>query len=535
MAGLARRLELLARATDLTAGRVPEELTSAARGVLAHADRRLAAGPQTVVALGGATGSGKSSLFNALSGTLLAEQGARRPTTSTTLAVSFSATNAALLDLLGVERRHEAAPPTRDLADVVLLDLPDHDSTVAAHRDEVDRMVQLVDQFVWVLDPQKYADAAIFQRYLRPLAGHAEVMTVVLNHADLLTPPQLAECLADLRRLLDANGLAGVTLSATSALTGMGVNDLRARLGRIAAGKRAASARLAGDVAGIARELDAAVGPARPANAGGPAVAALTAQLSAAAGVPTVVEAVRGSVRHRGGLATGWPMVSWLGRLRPDPLRRLRLGAPAERRQVTTGEPVVERTSLAVRSPAADAQLATGLRAVSDAFGAGLPASWAAAITAAVRACAPTLADDLDRAVATTDLKADRRPAWWDAIRAAQWVLIVAVAVGALWLTLNALLGYFGLPPLGTVPLGPEGGLRVPLPTVLVLGGVVAGIVLSAVSGLIVRASANAAARRARKALEASIAEVARTRVLGPAEAVVAAHAEARAAVDALG
>ena len=70
--------------------------------------------------------------------------------------------------------------------------------------------------------------------------------------------------------------------------------------------------------------------------------------------------------------------------------------------------------------------------------------------------------------------------------------------------------------------------------TVLVLGGVVAGVALSGVSQLIIGASANGAARRARKALEASVAEVARERVLAPAEEVVAAHAAARRAVDAL-
>jgi GTP-binding protein EngB required for normal cell division len=532
MADLARQLEQLTRAADLTAGRIPAELTAAARGVLAHADRRLAAGPQTVVALGGATGSGKSSLFNALSGTKLAEQGARRPTTSRTLAVSFSATNVPLLDLLGIERRHETEPPTSELAEVVLLDLPDHDSTASAHRAEVDRMVQLVDQFVWVLDPQKYADAAIFQRYLRPLAGHSEVMTVVLNHADLLTPAQLDDCLADLRRLLDDNGLAAVTLRPTSALTGMGVADLRAQLGRIATGKRAAAARLAGDVAGIARELDAAVGPGRPRGAGEPAVAALTAQLSAAAGVPVVVDAVRGSVKHRGQLATGWPMVSWLGRLRPDPLKRLRLGsAPKE---LTTGEPVVERSSLPSRSAAAGAQLSTGLREVAERLGEGLPPAWARGVTDAVRAAEQTLPDDLDRAVVTTDLSADRTPAWWHVIRATQWVLIGAVVLGALWLTLNAILGCLGLPPFATYPIGPEGGLQVPTATVLVLGGVVGGIALSGVSQLIINASANAAARRAKKALESSIGEVARARVLAPAEAVVATHAAARDAVDAL-
>ena len=56
---------------------------------------------------------------------------------------------------------------------VVLLDLPDHDSTEVAHHLEVDRIVKLADLLVWVLDPQKYADAAVHDRYLAPLAGHA--------------------------------------------------------------------------------------------------------------------------------------------------------------------------------------------------------------------------------------------------------------------------------------------------------------------------------------------------------------------------
>ena len=69
----------------------------------------------------------------------------------------------------------------------MLLDLPDHDSTELSHRLEVDRLVQLVDVLVWVVDPQKYADAALHDRYLKPLAGHADVMMVVLNQADRLT------------------------------------------------------------------------------------------------------------------------------------------------------------------------------------------------------------------------------------------------------------------------------------------------------------------------------------------------------------
>ena len=70
---------------------------------------------------------------------------------------------------------------------LVLLDLPDHDSTEVEHHVEVDRLVRMVDVMVWVLDPQKYADAALHERYLRPLASHAEVMVVTLNHVDELT------------------------------------------------------------------------------------------------------------------------------------------------------------------------------------------------------------------------------------------------------------------------------------------------------------------------------------------------------------
>ena len=112
---------------------------------------------------------------------------------------------------------------------VVLLDLPDHDSTEVSHHLEVDRLVQLADLMVWVLDPQKYADAAVHDRYLAPLATHREVMLVVLNHVDTVPAGRLESMLADVRRLLDADGLTGVPVIATSARTGQGMDELRAR------------------------------------------------------------------------------------------------------------------------------------------------------------------------------------------------------------------------------------------------------------------------------------------------------------------
>ena len=63
----------------------------------------------------------------------------------------------------------------------------------------MDRLVGLADLMVWVLDPQKYADAAVHSRYLVPMAGHSAVISVVLNQSDLLSPEQAHDCVEDLR------------------------------------------------------------------------------------------------------------------------------------------------------------------------------------------------------------------------------------------------------------------------------------------------------------------------------------------------
>ena len=203
---IAMRLKSLDEVIDLARGRASDEVVDAADAVVDRAGHRLSiAGEHTVVALAGATGSGKSSTFNAISGTQLARTGVTRPTTSEAMSVSWGTEQPVeLLDWLGVQRRHLVASGDSALNDLVLLDLPDHDSTEVTHRLTVDRLVELVDMLVWVVDPQKYADGALHDGYLKPLADHAEVMVVVLNQVDRLDEGQRAAALADLRRLLDS-------------------------------------------------------------------------------------------------------------------------------------------------------------------------------------------------------------------------------------------------------------------------------------------------------------------------------------------
>ena len=179
-----------------------------------------------------------------------------------------------------------------EMRGVVLLDLPDHDSTEVSHHLEVERLVQLADMMVWVLDPQKYADAAIHDRYLKPLAGHKDVMLVVLNHIDTVPEDRRAGMVDDVRRLLEADGLGGVPVLPVSARQGWGIQELRALIAKRVAEKKVTRARLEADVRSAAQRLEAATGTGKVPTLSKERVAALDDAFAEAAGVPTVVKAV---------------------------------------------------------------------------------------------------------------------------------------------------------------------------------------------------------------------------------------------------
>jgi GTP-binding protein EngB required for normal cell division len=254
-----QRLAAIAELTRLSAARgegFDADLIQEADSLLRRSGERMRmSANHTVVALAGGTGSGKSSLFNALSGATFSPPGVTRPTTRHSHACVWGMEGAApLLDWLGVQRRHRYARASAldqgeaNLAGLLLLDLPDHDSVVSGSAALVDRLVKMVDMLVWVLDPLKYADASVHQRYLVPLAGHAAVTTVVLNQCDTLPADQIADCAEDLRRLLDAEGLAETHILVTSAATGAGLGELKAVLAESVAARHAARDRIAADI-----------------------------------------------------------------------------------------------------------------------------------------------------------------------------------------------------------------------------------------------------------------------------------------------
>jgi energy-coupling factor transporter ATP-binding protein EcfA2 len=521
---LTDRLAALRDAVQLAEGRLEVPEVERARALLAKAGARAALGDATVVALAGATGSGKSTLFNALSGAEVSTPGVRRPTTGVAHATVWVPDDLAavtqtdrLLDWLEVPRRHRHAPEPA-LDGLVLLDLPDHDSIRQEHRLEVDRLVGLVDVLVWVLDPEKYADAAVHDRYLVPLAGHAGVLLVVLNQVDRLDAAAAAACLRDLRGLLDREGLGRAPLLALSGRTGAGVGELRAELVQRVAARRAATDRLTADVRGAAQALQAHCpeDAAGHGDVGARERERLGTALATAAGVPVVTAAVERATRRAGTAATGWPVLRWTGKLRPDPLRRLHLGDERS------------RTSLPSAGAVELAGVRTAVRQARDASGEGLSQAWRDELRRTVEVSEERLADRLDRAVAATDLGSDRTPLWQRAVGGLQWLLLLVALAGALWLLALVVLGFLALD--DVLPLPRAGG--VPLPTLLLAGGLLAGLLLAVVARPLVALRARRRARTAERRLTAAVEDVAEDELLGPMAEVRADAAAFCAAVE---
>jgi GTPase Era involved in 16S rRNA processing len=543
---LQERLEVLTAIAALADGRVPPEVAVRAEATMQRAKGRLGHGAaHTVVALAGATGSGKSSTFNALAGRDLAATGVRRPTTSTTQAAVFTtgstlrAEAAELLSWLGVRQHAVVDDPALD--GLLLLDLPDHDSTQTSHRQEVDRLVRVVDVFVWLVDPQKYADAALHHDYLRRFAGHADVTVLVLNQIDTIPPEHRGPTLDDLARILRADGLAvshtgvvakvmgkdeGVRIMGLSARTGEGVDALRREIAARVSARRALVDRIDADIDWIADDVHRALGDRPPRAVPDRAAGDLGQALAGAAGVEGVSDAVAEAHRRRGVHAAGWPPTRWISRLRPDPLRRLGLDRRSDRSDrsdrsaATTGGDdhavAVPRTSLPPPSPVATAAVSTAIRRVVDDVSGGLPDTWRHRLGTVANSRRNDLDDALDRAVATTRLPTDR-PRWWGVVGAVQWVLATALVAGLLWLLAIFVVAWLNLPDLPTVDVG-----ALPVPIVLAIGGAALGLLVAALARWATGVGARRRASIARRRLIAAATDVGGDLVIAPLDTELA-------------
>ncbi|WP_338676717.1 GTPase [Streptomyces sp. SCSIO 30461] len=512
-APLRNRLDALRELVGLSRTRIEGQVLEEAGRVLDEAvARQRLSSEHTVVAIAGATGSGKSTLFNALAGVPVSETGLRRPTTSAPISLTWSDGAGELLDRLAIPgrlRRRPLAGGSGDeaLQGLVLVDLPDHDSALTAHRDQVDRVLRLVDAVIWVVDPEKYADAALHERYLRPLAGHAEVSFVVLNQIDRLPGEAADQVLDDLRRLLDEDGMAvgehgepGATVLALSALTGEGVADLRELLGRFVQERTAAAKRIAADVDAAAKTLRPVYVADGHAGLSERARDDFSARLAVAVGATAVGEEAERQWRRSAGRACGTP---WLRLWRwCERVRMPGSGFPQP------PEPVEEELTARQRVEQA-------VRFVADEASHGLPGPWAQAVREAAVRGADGLPEALDELAVTlwTPNTRPPRPRWWPAAVLAQALMTIVQVCGGLWL------------------VGQIVGITEPLlipPVLLMLTGIIGGPLVEWACASAAKGPARRYGQDAERRLKEAAAACGRARVLDPVAAELLRYREVR-------
>jgi hypothetical protein len=169
------------------------------------------------------------------------------------------------------------------------------------------------------------------------------------------------------------------------------------------------------------------------------------------------------------------------------------------------------------------ARVDTAVRGVAEDAAADLSHPWQVAVRHASVSRFDDLNDALDRAVGGTDLGVGRTPLWWQLVRVLQWLLFFTAVAGGLWLGGLAVMGYLQMP----APETPE-YRGFPVPTLMLLGGVVAGVLVALLARLFSSLGARRKARSADRRLRAAISEVTEELVVEPIEAEIEAYTRVR-------
>jgi hypothetical protein len=210
-------------------------------------------------------------------------------------------------------------------------------------------------------------------------------------------------------------------------------------------------------------------------------------------------------------------LTAWVSRLKPDPLRRLHLDRGSSGKDLIAAA----RSSMPTTNVVHQAKVETTVRDLCADATKDLAQPWVRSVRRASTSRFPDLEDRLDRVVTTTDLGVADTPLWCRAVHALQWVLFLLAIAGALWLGILAGTAYLQMPLPGTPDYR-----GFPVPTLMLVLGVAAGVILALLSRVLISFGAQARARKAEKRLRAGVAEVAEELVIEPVAAELAAYRE---------
>ena len=274
MSSLTLALDLLDLAIASSHGLASEAGREEAATVAATARKRQDYfSDSVIVAIAGGTGSGKSSLLNALADQTIASTSALRPHTNTPLAwiPEGEPAIAALVSDIGIE---DVVVHT-DGPGLAIIDLPDLDSVDDDHRTLVERVLPRVDAVLWVFDPVKYHDPSIHADFLAHLVAYEPVFTFVLNKIDRLDEAETEAVTTHLGVILSMDGYEDASVIPVAAAPPeegpIGIDALRSVLNETLVAKRADRAKLIEDLLQAGRRLasESSAWSGTPADAAG--------------------------------------------------------------------------------------------------------------------------------------------------------------------------------------------------------------------------------------------------------------------------